>query len=126
MLTNDKTNLYDSIDSIAVRWLTWNADVHKSALCIQNIDIKNETHLWLLEIFRNYSIINSYCTYYIEKNFFLYLYLKYIKKHKHLSFYKFKKEILTIDFNIFTKEITEYFNVDINTLKEIYNLYYRR
>ena len=113
--------LYDSINTMTVRWLIYNNRLHNKPIGIKNFSRKNPKHMWLLYMIENYSIYNNYCDYYIQGNFFSYLYLKYIKGFKHLKYYRSYIDVLLIEADIFIKEITSSFDQNSNIIEEIYN-----
>lgn len=127
MKSNNCFEKYDTINTIAVRWLKWNHDVMNQLIGLKYFDCKNINHLWLLNQFKNYSIYDNYNYYYIKTNIFTYLYLKYFKKFNKLKLYiKENKNIRLIEPNIFIKEILDYVQEDISIIQEIYIKYYRR
>ena len=125
-MTKEKLNKIDLINTTAVRWLYWNFNKYNKPIGLKDFSIRNKKHLWLLYMFKNYSIINKYCNYYIKTNIFIYLYLRYIKKFKDLKLYKKYDNIVLINADIFINEIIGTFNEPANLLEEIYDLYYRR
>lgn len=120
----DELNLYDSINTYAVRWLTYNAKSHGKPLGIKNFNRKNTYHMWFLHMLENYSVFNNYCDYYIDGSFVSYLYLRYIKKFKHLRYTTNSKANLMIDIDIFIKELTNAFHENANIILKIYNEYW--
>lgn len=120
----DDYSLYDSINTYAVRWLTYNAKSHVKPLGIKNFNKKSTYHMWLLKMIESYSVFNNYCNYYIDGNFISYLYLRYIKKFKHLRYTINCKKNLMIEADIFIKELTESFGENPNIVLKIYNKYW--
>lgn len=122
-------NLYDSINTTAVRWLEYNTNLiqnSKSVLEILNFNRKDIRHLWMLHIFDIYSIFNGYCKYYTDSNFFTYLYLKYIKGFKRLGYHQNNINYVYVEVPAFIKELTEAFSVKSSVIDEIYNEYWRK
>ena len=123
-MENNKYQMYDAINTTAVRWLTSFADKHEAALCIKDFDIKNKHHLWLLEMLKSYSIFNNYCSYYIQSNIFIYLYLRIFKRFKHIRLYSKSKKMSFIDPAIFVEELTNCYEENPYIINAIYNAYY--
>lgn len=122
----NKDDVYDTINTTCVRWLKYLADKYDKPLCIKKFDKKDKTNLWLLEMFRHYSMFSGYCDYYIDTNIFVYLYFKYIKKFKHLKYCSNNLDLEFIDTSKFIEELTTSCHQDINIITEIYDKYYNR
>lgn len=116
--------LYDSINTMAVRWLTYHSKKSNTKIGIKNFGKKNIYHMWLLHMMESYSIYNNYCNYYIDGNIFSYLYLRFIKHFKHLRYDLFQKNILMIDVGIFVDELCSFFNENTSIIENIYKAYW--
>ena len=91
---------------------------------IGKIDFKNESHLWLLKIFCFYTTFSENLIF--TKNLFIYLYIKHILHSGSIRLKLYhSNDIITIDTNLFIKEIEDTFSAPGIT-KEIYKNYYRR
>ena len=117
-------DLYDKINTTAVQWLTYNAKAHNKPIGIKNFFKHNLYHMWLLHMMQNYSIFNGYVNYYIEGNFFTFLYLRYIRKFKNLR-YRFNKDVLMIEVGLFVDELISCFdNVNPSIIEQMYKEYW--
>ena len=116
--------LYDSINTMAVRWLTYNTEKGNKKIGIKNFKKNNIYHMWFLHMMENYSIFNNYCNYYIDGNIFIFLYLRFIKKIKHIHYKLFQRNIKMIDVRIFIDELCLSFNQDSKIIEEIYKSYW--
>ena len=116
---------YDSINNTATRWLAWNLDTKKK------IGFKylgtDPRSMWLLCMARNLYV---YCenNFYIKSSYFLYLWLRYVKKFKFLRFYKKRKhqDVFLIDAITFIEELTTTCNTVPEMIDTIYESYYKR
>ena len=116
---------YDSIDNTATRWLAWNLDTHKK-IGFQYLGTEPRS-MWLLCITRN---LYTYCEadFYINSSYFLYLWLRYVKKFKFLRFYRKRKhqDVFLIDSITFVEEVAEACNITPEVIDVIYETYYKR
>lgn len=115
-------NLYDSINTTAVRWLTHLQKLHCKTLGIEKFNRKNDTHIWFLHMLESYRVYNDYNCYYLDCNLFDYLYIRYIKKFKGAR--RMKKDGFMINVGVFINELTEAFNTDTFIIEEIYKEYW--
>lgn len=124
----DLFELYDSINTLAVKWLTYQHRSTCKALGIANYDSSNITHLWFLHILESYRIYNNYVCYFVDCGFFEYLYLRFIKRFKGAR-RKRKNEAIMIDVDIFVDELIENFkehvpDITSSIIKRIYDEYW--
>jgi len=119
---DEKFNLYDSINTMAVRWLTHLHKTRAKTLGIQKFSHHNDTHIWFLHMLESYRVYNEYDCYYVDCNIFEYLYIRFIKGFKGAR--RPKKDGLMIDTRVFINELTESFGVDTFVIEEIYKEYY--
>lgn len=125
-MENKDLNRYDTINTTAVRWLKYYSDKEGKPLCFKDF-YESEEENWLMEMFRNYSLFNGYCDYYVKTDFLEFLYLKIFGKHKHLKLYRKKKDVAMIDPVKFIAELlVACGEKNLNVIKDIYNCYYRR
>ena len=110
MEQEQKYNLYDIINTTAVRWLQYNSQIKKCPLGIKNFGRINYIHMWLLHQIRFNSIYNGYEDYYIDSSWYDYLYLRFIKKWKHLKKANKKSNVCLIDIDIFCDELIAAYN----------------
>lgn len=115
-------NLYDSINTTAVRWLTYLQKLHCKTLGIEKFNRKNDTHIWFLHMLENYRVYNNYDYYYLDCNLFDYIYIRFIKHFKGAR--RMKKDGFMINVGVFINELTEAFNTDTFIIEEIYKEYW--
>lgn len=118
-------NLYDNINTWAVRWLIWNAEDKKINLGIKQFNRHNKMHLWLLYMMNSYSIARGYETIYINCSFWSYLWLKYIKGLKQVQRWRIGDKALLIEPLTFAKELCKGFNEAPQITEKIYDTYWR-
>ena len=115
---------YDAINTLAARWLVWNAKERKQPLGIKQFKYKDYTHMWLLNIMNSFSIASGYVDFYLDCSFWTYLYIKYIKKFKHAK--KIRNEnVFLIEPAVFSAEVCEHFGEQPDIVKYIYEDYWR-
>ena len=116
--------LYDSINTTTVRWLTWIYKEHKKPLLLCDFNYRDLTHLWLIHMLEAFSVYNGYCNYYVDCSFFRYLHLRFIKHFKHIRMKS--KYIYTFDIviNDFIKEILDSYRQPKSTILKMYNLFW--
>lgn len=122
----NKISLYDAINTTAARWLMNLAKTNGRPLCFYDLNKKDPSHLWLLNMADAFSVYNGYCDYYVHCGFFTYLYLRYIKKHRHLRRHAYEY-ICKIKTDVFIKDVTDaYFvyGVDKAEIVKLYNLFW--
>lgn len=123
----DKFKLYDSINTTAVRWLTYQHKTNNKSLGILNFDNKNISHLWFLHMLESYRVFNDYDNYYIDCGFFKYLYIRYIKKFKGARRKK-NVDVLMINVDVFIQELIESFEenlkIEPSIVEKIYKEYW--
>lgn len=124
-MDTEKLNLYDSINTQAVRWLKYNSDAHAKPLGIKNFMRHIKRHMWLLHMLSNYNVFTGYnqC-YYVDGLYQEYLYLRYIKKFKYLRYKKKKDDVLMIDAPQFIEELTCSFGKPASIIDDIYEEYW--
>ncbi len=127
MNENFKLKLYDSINTTAVRWLTYQQKVNAKPIGISNFDSKNIMHMWFLHMLESYRVFNNYTEYYIDCGLFEYLYIRYIKKFKGAR--RKKKDYVMIKVDVFINELVECFKAGVpdikpSIIKEIYKEYW--
>lgn len=124
---NFKLKLYDSINTTAVRWLTYQQRVNAKPIGIFNFDSKNITHMWFLHMLESYRVFNNYTEYYIDCGLLEYLYIKYIKKFKGARRKK-KTDAVMIKVDIFIQELIDSFEENLtlrpSIIEEIYKEYW--
>ena len=118
------TGLYDSIIETAVKWLLWNRREHESDIGFSHIDELSERNLWLIQVGDIYSTVSGGRPIYMNFSF-NYLYLRYIKKIRHLRRYSKKKDIFMIDADGFLEDLAFSHNVDESIFAKIYKEYYK-
>ena len=123
---NEIFDTYDAINTYAVKLLVYNQQRHTRPIGINNFSSRDITHRWMLHMMESFSVYKGYATYYVNTNIFTYLYLRFIKKYKHLRLTTNSKSNskLMIDVNIFINELTETFGKKPDIIKDIYNLYW--
>lgn len=124
---NFKLKLYDSINTTAVRWLTYQQRINAKPIGIFNFDSKNITHMWFLHMLESYRVFNNYIEYYIDCGLLEYLYIRYIKKFKGAR--RKKKDYVMIKVDVFINELIECFKAGVpdikpNIIEEIYKEYW--
>lgn len=124
----DLYNLYDGINTLAVRWLTYQQRTTCKTLGIHNFKSNNITHLWFLHMLENYRVFNDYNVYYIDCSFLKYIYIRFIKKFKGAR-RENKKDSFMIDVDIFINELLDAFkeripNIKPTIIEEIYYKYW--
>lgn len=131
METTELFNLYDSINTTAVRWLQYNSKMRKCPLGIKKFRRKNKIHMWLLMQLNFNSVYNNYERYYIDGSFLSYIYLRYIKKMKDLRYARKQEEYCLIEVNTFCDELVDAYNrqnpnskIDTCIFEFIYDNYY--
>lgn len=127
MNENFKLKLYDSINTTAVRWLTYQQRVNAKPIGIFNFDSKDITHMWFLHMLESYRVFNNYTEYYVDCGLFEYLYIRYIKKFKGARRKK-KTDAVMIKVDIFIQELIGSFEENLalspSIIKEIYREYW--
>ena len=128
--SNEKLNelyeIYDSINTLAVRWLVWNANERKVALGIKDFKANNKSHMWFLNIMNNYSVASGYKDFYLDSSFRDYFFIRWIKHFSHAHMKEKDTETLFIEPDIFIREVTEHFNVNPEIVEDIYDAYWRK
>lgn len=115
---------YDAINTLATRLLMWNAKNKKQPLGIKQFKSKDSMHMWLLNIMNSFSVASGYADFYLDCSFWTYLYIKYIKKFKHVK--RFKKEnVFLIEPELFAAEVCEHFGERPDMVEYIYEDYWR-
>ena len=120
----DKYNKYDAINTLAARWLVWNAKERKQPLGIKQFKSKDFTHMWLLNIMNSFSIASGYVDFYLDCPFWTYLYIKYVKKFKHAKRFK-GQDMFLIEPELFAAEVCGHFGERPDMVKYIYKNYWR-
>ena len=122
----NKINLYDAINTTAARWLMNLAKTNGRPLCFYDFNKEDPSHLWLLNMADVFSVYNGYCDYYVHCGLFTYLYLKYIKKHKHLRRHT-HEYIYKVKMDVFIKDVIDAYStydIDKNEIVKLYNLFW--
>ena len=114
---------YDPINTLAARWLVWNSKEKKKPLGIKQFKCKKLTHMWLLNIMNSFSIASGYEDFYLDCSFWTYLYIKYIKKFKHIKRFK-NEDVFLIEPELFAVEVCEQFGERPNKVEYIYEDYW--
>lgn len=121
-------SIYDEINTMAVKWLTYNSKVHNYKLCI---DFKNDSyHYWFLHILENFRVFNNYVTYYVDCGLIRYFIIRYIKKFKGARWHR-KQKTFSIDVKNFINELINHFSIfnaienDPKIIERIYNAYWK-
>ena len=128
-MDNEIFSLYDKINTIAVRWLTYNSKTHKQKLCI-NFK-KQVNYYWFLHMLESFRVFNNYVEYYIDCGIIRFLILKYINKFKGAKKYNKKIDVLKIDVEIFINDLIEFFKFngekvqDSKIIEQIYDAYWK-
>lgn len=126
--SNEKFNklyeIYDNINTLAVKWLIWNAKERNVELGIKQFKSNNKSHMWLLHIMNNYSIASGYKDFFLDSSFRDYFFIKWIKHFSHARMKAEEIETLFIEPDIFIKEVTEKFNVNPEVIEDIYDTYW--
>lgn len=115
---------YDAINTLAVRWLIWNAKERKQPLGIKQFKSKDSSHMWLLNIMNSFSIASGYVDFYLDCSFWTYLYIKYVKKFKHAKWFK-GQDIFLIEPELFISEVCSALNEHDDIVGYIYEDYWR-
>ena len=118
-------NLLDQINTLAARWLVWNSKEQKKPLGIKKFTRKNSTHMWLLYIMNSVSIVTGYPDFYLDCSWIDYLYIRFIRKMRHVRKVNKSINIFLIEPEIFTKEVCEKFDYDKSIVGYIYDQYWR-
>ena len=124
MPTDNLYEVYDEINTIAVYWLKKYSEKTNQPLCLNNFNIKEKSHLWLLEMFKHFSLYSCYCDFYIKTNIFIYIYLRIFKKIKHLKYCFNKSKVSLINCSDFIEDLTKTFERDKFITEQIYDEYY--
>ena len=120
----EKYELYDSINTTAMRWLAYHYDLSKKDILFYNYNDKTAFN-WLLKI------TDIFCRTY-GKTFCVvcptwkYLYFRYICRFKKIRRFTGQIDFFKIDVQIFIQELLKSFDTSIDTIYNIYNTYYRR
>lgn len=117
--------LFDGINTLAARWLVWNSKANKQPLGIKNFKRKNPIHMWLLYIMNSVSVATGYQDFYLNCSLIDYLYIRFIRKMRHVKRTKNNIGVFLIEPKIFAKEVCENFNQTEDIVGYIYNEYWR-
>ena len=117
-------DLYDSINTIAARWLEKKKKTRELPLGIKKFERKNKIHLWLLHIMSVFSVAAGYEDFYIDCSWFDYFYIRCIKKINHARKMKRKTNAFLIEPELFAKEVCEKFARSSEDVKYIYDTYW--
>ena len=117
--------LFDGINTLAARWLVWNSKANKQPLGIKNFKRKNPIHMWLLYIMNSVSVATGYQDFYLKCSLIDYLYIRFIRKMRHVKRIKNNVDVFLIEPKIFAKEVCENFNQTEDIVGYIYNEYWR-
>lgn len=120
----EKYELYDGINTTAMRWLAYHYDLSKKSVLFYNYKDKDAFN-WLLKV------TNLFCqtygkTFYVICPKWKYLYLRYIRRLKKIRFFTGQTDLFNIDVQVFIQELLNSFNTSVDTIYDIYNTYYRR
>lgn len=115
---------YDAVNTLAARWLVWNSKERKQPLGIKQFKNKNSSHMWLLNIMNTFSIASGYVDFYLDCSFWTYLYIKYIKKFKHVKRFK-GQDVFLIEPELFISEVCSALNEHDDIVGYIYEDYWR-
>lgn len=116
--------LYDSINTMAVRWLLANAKERKTLLGIKDFKKENKTHLWLLELMDCYSVSMKYVDIYLQCSLIDFLWMKYVMKVRHIKRWHNNHNVFLIEPEVFAKEITNQYNQEASIVEDIYDEYW--
>ena len=120
----EKYNLYDSINTTAMRWLAYHYDQSGKDILFYHYNDK-EAFNWLLKITDTFCRIYGK-TFYIVCPRWKYLYLRYIRRFKKVRLFTGQTDLFKINVQIFIQELLDSFETSIDTIYDIYNTYYRR
>lgn len=81
--------------------------------------------MWLLYIMNSVSIATGYQDFYIECSWIDYLYVRFIRKMRHVKKVNKNTNTFLIEPEIFTKEVCENFGYDKKIVSYIYEQYWR-
>ena len=123
--TEDDLNLFDQINTLAARWLVWNSKQRKQSLGIKKFTRKNASHMWLLYIMNSVSVATGYSDFYIDCSWIDYLYVRFIRKMRHVKKINRNTNTFLIEPEIFIKEVCENFDQTENIVGYIYDKYWR-
>ena len=118
-------NLLDQINTLAARWLIWNSKEQKKPLGIKKFTRKNPIHMWLLYIMNSISIVTGYSDFYLDCSWIDYLYVRFIRKMRHVKKINRNTNTFLIEPEIFIKEVCENFGQAENIVGYIYDKYWR-
>ena len=116
--------IYDNINTLAVRLLIWNAKEKKANLGIKQFKCNNKSHMWLLHIMNNYSIASGYQDFFLDSSFRDYFFIRWIKHFEHAHMKTDEINTFFIEPDIFIKEVTEKFDANPEIVKDIYDAYW--
>ena len=125
-MNDEKLKLYDNINTLATRWLIWNASERNQPIGIKKFNWKNKTDLWLLNLMRSYGVFNGYVVYFLDCPFLIYFYMRYIYKDRYIRWAKREKNVFLIEPELFAKEVCSNFGVNGSITEEIYDEYWRK
>ena len=117
--------LFDQINTLAARWLVWNSRDKKMPLGIKGFSRKNSTHMWLLYVMNSVNIATDYLDFYLDCSWIDYLYIKFIRKIKHVKKINKNTSVFLIDPNIFANEVCKNFQQTEDIVSYIYDEYWR-
>jgi len=126
MPTNVDLDLFDKINTLGARWLVWNSKERKQPLGIKKFTRKSSIHMWLLYIMNSTSIATGYQDFYLDCSWIDYLYIKFIRKIRHVKKANKKIDVFLIEPELFAKEVCERFNYAGSTVGYIYDEYWRK
>ena len=119
-------DLYDNINTTAARWLVWNSKERKQPLGIKNFSKNDQKDLWLLHLMISFSVATGYSDFYLDCSWIDYLYIKYIKKIKHIKKMNGKVDVFLIESDLFAKEVCEHFDKESEIVEDIYVIYWSK
>lgn len=117
-------DLYDSINTMAARWLMWNSKERKQPLGIKDFKRKNKIHMWLLHIMSSFSVAAGYEDFYLDCSWFDYFYIRFIKRMRHVKKMNGKIDVFLIEPELFAKEVCECFERKADFVQYIYDMYW--
>lgn len=118
-------NLLDQINTLAARWLVWNSKQQKRPLGIKSFTRKNSIHMWLLYMMNSVSIATGYLDFYLECSWIDYLYIRFIRKMRHVKKINKNVDVFLIEPELFAKEVCQNFNYEKEITSHIYEQYWR-
>ena len=127
MATISDLNMYDTINTMTMRLLSYNND-RRGFIVFYNFNKINKETLWLLHVGMDWAAAYEK-EIYISSNWWTYIKLKYfykIKKIKRVNSLKRDSAICSICVPDFVKEVTKMYGKNRSYVENIYDEYYNR